>query len=207
MMTYFFKTHMTRLRKAGGAMAIFLVALSSCGGSDNGSDRNFPGNFMSIGDAGRVAYVMEHATPDSVARFICDAALGKVKGAKIDTLATATLHAYENYRDSNLVVFSETFDNYSNSLPLPEKMKILSMAGLNDPQGLGYELGLAYVGSIRERRMTEEEVAKEIEALRQACASDTAMFTRFLIGFHTVLKIDSGKDLPASFYNRFIDYK
>lgn len=55
--------------------------------------------------------------------------------------------------------------------------------------------------------MTEEEVAKEIEALRQACASDTAMFTRFLIGFHTVLKIDSGKDLPASFYNRFIDYK
>lgn len=139
MMTYFFKTHMTRLRKAGGAMAIFLVALSSCGGSGNGSDRNFPGNFMSIGDAYRVAYVMEHTTPDSVARFICDAALGKVKGAKIDTLATATLHAYENYRDSNLVVFSETFDNYSNSLPLPEKMKILSMAGLNDPQGLGYE--------------------------------------------------------------------
>ena len=162
---------------------------------------------MSMGDNARVAYMIDKVAPDSVARFICEAALGHVKGAKIDTLANATLYAYENYKDSDLMVFSEAFDVYSNSLPLPDKMKILSMTGLSDPQGLGYELGLEYVGNIREKKMSIDQVEKEIEALRVACGTDTVMFTRFMKGFQTVLRVDHGKDLPEAFYTKFIDYK
>lgn len=150
---------------------------------------------------------MKHASPDSVARFICDAALGKIKGVKIDTIGLAVLQAYENYRDSDLVKFSETFDTYGKAQPLPDKMKLLMLSGQNDPQGLGYQLGLEYVGDLREKKMTVEQAVKEVEALRKACGDDTATFVRFLKGFQTVLRIDHGKDLSEELYQKFINYQ
>ena len=186
-----------------GALA---TAVAACGGK--GSDgSSFPEGFNTLSDAQRVAYVMEKASPDSVARFICLAALGKVPGAKIDTLATASLYAYEHYSDSTLTIFSDEFDRFSSSLPLPDRMRIIAQAGLIDPQGLGYELGLHYVDQIREQKMTPAQVKEEVEALRKACADDPKTFTRFLTGFKTVLKLDRGKDLDAEIYDTFINYE
>ncbi len=76
-----------------------MVSVCSCGGKNGSGD--FPDNFGTIGDAGRVSYMMKNVTPDSVARFICDAALGKVEGARIDSLPTATLYAYEHYKNTD----------------------------------------------------------------------------------------------------------
>lgn len=189
------------------AFMLVLLLFMACGKAKNNGGDEFPENFGTMNDAQRVAFVMKNCSPDSVARFICSAALGKVKGARIDTLANATLYAYENYPDTELVVFSEAFDSVTTSLPLADKMKIISLAGMSDPQGLGYELGLEYVGRIRDSRMNAETVEREIEELRKVCASDTMTFRRFLTGFQTALRIDHGNDFPEDIYNRFINYK
>jgi len=95
-------------------------------------------------------------------------------------------------------------DNYMTELPLPDKMRMLAIAGTTDPQGLGYELGLEYANNIRDNTKTLPQVEKEIEALRDACGSDTVTFQRFMIGFKTVLKIDSGRGLPAGIVERYM---
>jgi len=184
-------------------MLVSVAAFCSCGSKHDAED--FPENFDKIGDAGRVAYMMEHVGADSVARFICDAALGKVKGAKIDTITIATLYAYENYKNEDLASFSDAFDNYSANLPLSEKMKIYSMSGKTDPQGLGYQLGLEYVNSIRMKRMSGQDVEREIIEFKKACGSDKDTYRRFVKGFKTVLQLDRGNDLPQEVYDRFIN--
>ncbi|MDE7160241.1 MAG: polysaccharide deacetylase family protein [Muribaculaceae bacterium] len=191
----------------GGVLPMLLAGVMTACGGKGGEAGAFPKNFNSLSDEQRVAYVMENASPDSVARFICLAALGKVPGARIDTLATASLYAYEHYSDSTLTIFSDEFDRFSSSLPLPDRMRIIAQSGLVDPQGLGYELGLHYVDRIRESRMTPAQVKEEIEALRKACKDDPKTFTRFLTGFKTVLKLDRGKDLDAAVYDTFINYE
>lgn len=185
------------------AAAFFFAA---CSGSNKDKHEVFPENFNSLHDAAKVAFLMKNASPDSVARFICDASLGKIPKAKIDTLAIASAYAYENYRDSDLLVFSKELDDYSANLPLDEKMKIYMMSGTIDPQGLGYELGLEYVDHIREEKMTVDEIKKELDAFKKACADDSTTYVRFLKGFKTVLRIDHGKDLREDIYKHFIDY-
>jgi lipoprotein len=182
-----------------------LILFASCGGKTTDDKNSLPENFASLDDSSQVAFMMKNSTPDSVARFICNASLGKVKSARIDTLAIAVAYAYQNYNDSDLIVFSREFDDFSANLPLNEKMKIYSMAGNIDPQGLGYELGLEYVTHIRENKMSVDDIRTELNAFKEACANDSDMYNRFLKGFKTVLKVDHGKDLPEEVYNAFIN--
>ena len=189
----------------GSLSAALLAAclLCSCGNKENSSADRLPANFDSLGDAAKVAYMMKMVSPDSVARFICDAALRKNKGETIDTLAIAVAYAYENFNDSSLIVFSREFEDYSENLPLSDKMKIYMMAGQTDFKRLGYELGLEYVNHIRESRMSVEDIKREIEEFRKACADDSATYKRFVKGFKTVLKVDHGKDLSEDVYKAF----
>lgn len=179
-------------------MAIFV---GSCSGKGNG---NFPSDFESIGDAARIEYMMKHVEPDSVARFLVDVSLGRVEGARIDTLPTAVLYCYEHYKDDDLASFSNQFDIYTQSLPLPERMKIYSLAGQIDPQQLGYQLGLEYVNTIRNRKMTPDQVAEEIKEFKKACATDTATYRRFVQGFKVVLGMERNGISPEV-YNKFIN--
>lgn len=185
------------------SLLFLLLAGSACGGNKN--NQGFPEGFADMADVVQVKYVMDNASPDSTARFICLAALGKVAGAKIDTLPVATLYAYDNYRDSALTLFSDEFDRFSSGLPLPDKMRILAMAGTIDPQGLGYELGLHYVDQIREKGMTLADVRKELAEFKKACESDPDTYERFMKGFKVVLKIDRGKDLSQEIYDEYAD--
>lgn len=165
-----------------------------------------PADFDNMPDTAKVAYMMKNVEADSVARFICDAALGTLEGMHIDTLSIAAAYAYEHYNDSCLIIFSREFDEYSYALPLARKMKIYAMAGESDPQRLGYQLGLEYVSHIRDSKMGAEDVRKEISAFKEACAEDSLTYIRFIKGFKTALKTDHGKDLPESIYNEFINY-
>ncbi len=158
---------------------------------------------MTQSDGQQVAFVMANATPDSTARFIINASLGKVEGAKIDTLATATLYAFEHYRDQDLSTFSDAFDGHMASLPLDEKMKVYLMSGKADPQNLGLQLGLEYVGNIREGSKTVKEIDTELAAFKEACAGDSATYKRFVKGFKAALKADQGKDLAPEVYTRY----
>lgn len=185
------------------AMCGAAVIMPSCGGKGGSGD--FPDNFGTIGDAGRVAYMMKAVSPDSVARFICDAALGKIEGARIDSLPTATLYAYEHYKDTDLASFAAQYDSYSQSLPLEEKMKLYALAGSYDPQQLGYQLGLEYVGNIRSKKMTADEVAAELAAFKKACSRDHDTYRRFVKGFKVVLELEKGNGISGDIYRRFIN--
>lgn len=190
-------------RITGIALALLLAACS--GKRDNEDGNGFPAGFASLPDEAMVEYVMKHVSADSVARFICNSALGRVPEGQIDTLAIAAAYAYEHYNDSCLLVFSKEFDDYSANLPLADKMKIYALAGEADPQRLGYQLGLEYVAQIREKGMTAKEVKLEVDAFRQACTNDTLMYERFMKGFRTALSVDHGKDLDEGIYLEFKD--
>lgn len=192
----------SRLLSCSMASALLLSCVS-CGNKTDKATEGFPDNFNTLSDSEKVAFVMRNASPDSVARFICDASLGRVKGVGIDSLAVAVAYAYSNYNDSSLTVYSAEFDDYSANLPLPDKMKIYAEAGKSAPQQLGYQLGLEYVGHIRESRMSVKDIQDEIAAFKTACANDSDTFNRFMKGFHTVLRIDHGKDLPEEIYTAF----
>lgn len=182
---------------------LFMAALlTGCGGSAS-HHGELPAGFDAMDDAGRVAWMMKHVPADSVARFICRGALGQVPGGRIDTLATATLYAYENYKDTALIAFAEAYDRCVDGMSLPDRMRLYVMAGTEDPQGLGYQLGLEYAGHIRQHKMTVEQVEREVAELRRACGNDSATYQRFVKGFQTVLKIDRGKDLPEDIFNKF----
>ena len=188
-----------------GSLACFLLAAVSCGRSNDGETTSFPPDFNSFSDSQMVEFVMKNASPDSVARFICNSALGKVTEGRIDTLAIAAAYAYEHYADSALMAFSKEFDSFSSTLPLADKMKIYAMAGELDPQRLGYQLGLEYVSHIRDSKMTVDDVRAEISAFKKACADDSITYIRFMKGFRTVLRADHGKDLPEAIYKAFAE--
>lgn len=190
---------------SAGPLALASLVFISCG-SRKTAAQTMPEDFDQFADTAKVAYMMYAVSPDSVARFICDASLGKSEVGRISAFPEATAYAYQNYADSNLIVFSQEMDYYSANLPLAEKMKIYAMAGKTDPQRLGYELGLEYVGYIRDNKTGVEDVKREIEALKTACGEDSLTYIRFLKGFKTVLQADRGKDLPEEIYNVFINY-
>lgn len=182
------------------------ILLLSCGKKEEVSGP-YPSNFGKIGDVGRVEYMMHRVTPDSLARFVINSALGRNPGAPIDTLAIASLYIYDNLKGDDLEKFSVEYESYIETFSLEDKLKIHSLAGSEDDQKIGYRLGLEYLGQIREKNKNAAQVEKEIESFRKACGNDTAMFRRFLTGFHTVLDVDSGKDVSADIYNKFKDYE
>lgn len=194
------------LRFSAVSAIIPMLALCACGG-DKDASKGMPESVRNGCDVVKVKYVMDHAEPDSVARFICAAALGNVPGIKIDTIANAVGYVYQTYPESKAVAFAEAFDSYPNTLPLDQKMKLLTIIGEKDPMQLGYQLGLEYVDEIRKNNMSAADVEAEIEALRKACSSDPTMFSRFLKGFQVALKIDHGKDLPDDIYQKFVNYQ
>lgn len=185
-------------------MTLF-VLIPACSGKD-GKANDFPENFNSLSDYQKVSYMMEHASADSVARFIINAALGKIPGVSIDTLNNATLQAYENYTDTALQTFSWEFDRIAEQLPLPEKMKLRSLVGAEDPQGLGLTLGLEYMNQIRIKEMSAKDVLAELQELKKACADYPDVYARFIIGFRTVLSYDKNSDMAPEIYSSFLNY-
>lgn len=188
-------------------VAVFLLIIlsfSACGKKNPNGD--FPKDFQSYRDADKVKYVMENATPDSVARFICNASIGAIPGITIDSVADATLYAYEKYRGPDLDKFSEEYDQYSAALPLKQKMQLMFSASINDPMQIGYELGLSYVSQIRDQHKSVKQVEEEIKEFKVACRKDPDTFNRFITGFKIALEADKGKDLPSEIYTRFINY-
>ncbi|MDE6329227.1 MAG: hypothetical protein K2L83_00785 [Muribaculaceae bacterium] len=198
----------TRRRGSSVLMMAGLLAiastLSACGGDKEAGE--YPADFNRMSDAAKVAYMMEHASPDSVARFICLASIGDVDGVRIDTLANATLYAYENYKDGELQDFVRAYDECSARLPLSKRMALGKRSVEQDPMGLGYELGLTYVNEIREQHLDAARVEKEIRDLQEACMrnpEDSATFRRFMTGFKVALERDGSSDVPEEIFRKY----
>ena len=187
------------------AVMALILLIPACGGKDKNAGV-FPEGFAALSDEQKVAYMMEHVSADSLARFIIYASLGKVDGVRIDTLNNATLKAYETYTDTALQTFSWEFDRVSEELPLHDKMRLRVLVGTEDPQGLGLTLGLEYLNQIRVKGMDADEVLEELKELKRASTDDPDMYARFLIGFRTVLRYDKNSDMPKEIYTRFLNY-
>jgi hypothetical protein len=187
-------------------LATLAIIAVSCGnGKDSTGD--FPRDFNSRSDKEKVAYMMEAVTPDSVARFICDATLGDIPGVRIDTMAMAVAYVYEAYKDDVDVInqFGGELDSYAKSLPLDKRMQLLKISGETDSMGLGYQLGLEYVGKIRNNSMTTEDIDNELKSFKKACGTDMDTYRRFVQGFKVALREDAGKDFPQAVYNKYIN--
>lgn len=187
------------------AVVFILMATVSCHRSQKDEDGSLPANFATMTDGERMAYMMRRVEPDSVARFLCYASLGRVPGAKIDTLAIAYLYAVENYRGADNDRFGAAFEFVLKELSLEDKMHTQLALGLSDTLQVGYELGLGYVGQIRSHNLKPAEIDRQISSFRSACGGDTATYKRFVKGFRTALAVDSGKDLSADIYRKYID--
>lgn len=86
--------------KTKHVISLFVISafMVACGG--NAKKANDAELFKGArNDAEKVAIAMKNYTPDSVARFICNTCLGLNKGVSIDTLQSAVLYAYENYKE------------------------------------------------------------------------------------------------------------
>lgn len=204
------KANMLRALKRGFApvMVMALVGLSVLTGCGNNENNNsaLPFNGKKLTDEQKVEYMMKNATPDSVARFICRASLGEIKGVKIDTLANATLYAYEHYKDDDLQTFSQALTSFAEELPLSKRMRLLQLEAEQDPTGLGYQLGLEYVNDIRMNKKNAAAIEKEIAELKKECQKnpeDSATFTRFTKGFKVALDLDGSSDIPAQIYDKY----
>ncbi len=63
------------------------------------------------------------------------------------------------------------------------------------------------MASIRDGNKSAADVEAELKEFRKACGNDTAMYRRFIVGFHTVLKVDHGTDVPEDIYRKFVNYE
>lgn len=186
------------------SIVCLLLMLCSCKGKKGSSD--FPDDFNSRTDTEKVAYMMEAVGPDSVARFICQASLGKIEGIKLDSMSMAVLYAYENYRDNDAqTLFGETMDSMQNSFPLADKMELMRKVGSEDPMGLGLRLGLEYIEQIREQQISVDRAIREIRAFKEACGDDEETYKRFLTGMKVALKENGSKDLPDGVYTKLMN--
>ncbi|MCH5214823.1 MAG: hypothetical protein J1E97_06475 [Muribaculaceae bacterium] len=181
-----------------------LLLLGACSKND-GIRNNIPANFNSLSTEDKMDFLMERMPPDSVARFICDAAMGKVYNARIE-LQPARDYAYSHYKVDDIERFEMECINYENSLPLHEKVKFFQLAATDDPDRYAYELGLSYVGTIREAEMSVKDVQEELDNLRKECKYNKEFYKRFMTGFKTALSVDRHHDLNDNIYKKFINY-
>ena len=181
------------------------VSFAGCGRSGENSE-GFPDGFRSMSSGGKVEYMMQHVEPDSVARFICEAALGMYPGVGID-LSEATLYAYEHYKGKDFEKFTIAYEDCTESFSLSDKMKLYQLAGTTDPQQFGYTLGLEYISNIRSQSKDVNAIRQELAEFRKVCGTDKDTYRRFVIGFKTALKADHGKDLDEAIYTEFINYE
>lgn len=194
------KTILTNTLRTTVLAALGAFILTGCGGSGKGNG-NFPEDFNTRTDGQKVAYVMEATSPDSVARFICYAALGQVDGVRMDSVSQAVMYAYEHYQGADAEAFGREFDRVQENLPLDDKMRIMKLAGTQDPLGLGLQLGLHYIDRIRDNKLSAGDVKAEISAFHKACANDTDTYVRFVKGVKAAVKADNGRGLSPQVRN------
>lgn len=181
-----------------------LLVLGACGKKDNGL--RVPENFDTMTNEQKMQVLMEEKKPDSLALYICKLAMGEVPGASIQ-LDQAQLYAVEHFPEEDLIPFMEEMKKYEYSLPLYKKVKFVKMAGMEDPDLYSYELGLSYVGTIRDDKKDRDRVKQELDDFKKACKTDREFYKRFMKGFKLALEEDRHRDLDDKIYIEFINYQ
>ncbi|MDE6716830.1 MAG: hypothetical protein K2J70_01440 [Muribaculaceae bacterium] len=189
------------------SIAVAMLAMTGCGKKGAESDSGFPKDFAKLSDTEKVAYVMRTSSPDSVARFVIEAALGQKKGLRIDTLAIAEDYAMTNYTGEKLEDYIRESTRLKEEITLSQRFILFNRVKTNDPVSFGLELGLGYLSRVREKNLSAKDVEKEIEDFRKVCGEDTATYRRFVTGFTEALRLDKDKDVKKEIYEKFINLR
>lgn len=187
------------------AAGLFLVFLASGCSGHSGSESGLPSNFKNLSTEDKMAYLMSNLTPDSAARYVCEASMGKIYNSRME-LQQARNYVYENCSQEQIGQFESAIEAYEEELPLHERVRFSKLAAVENPDIYSYELGLQYVGSIREFNKSVEDVDQELGKLRKECQADPDFYRRFIIGFKKALELDHGRDLNEKIYQKFIHY-
>ncbi len=169
-------------------IAIFgLLLLSACGGDNNSKDATVaPG--ANASDREKVSYMAQITSPDSLARYICYAALGRSSSGTIDSLSMAQLYALEIYQadDRKIVEFSRSYDETVENLPLTDAYRLAKMTGVLDDTQLPFDLGLRYGARVKREGIKAPEVKNDTAALARMV--EPHFFDLFVKAFDTALK-------------------
>lgn len=184
------------------AICFVCVLLSGC---SKEKTADLPNNFNNLSNDQKMEYLMDKLPPDSVAVFVCDVAMGKVYDSRIE-LGEAMTYAYTHYDQDQVVAFDDAMANYQSKLPLHEQVKFTKLSDLIDPEMYSYELGLKYVGVIREEELDVKQAKEQVDLLMKECKSDPDFYKRFIKGFKAALNNDRGRDLDNNIYTLFISY-
>ncbi|MDE6867298.1 MAG: hypothetical protein K2J23_07880 [Muribaculaceae bacterium] len=196
------------MKTRGMVLTLLLLSLlAGCGKNDKKQEAGFPADFNSLSDSQKVAFVMRTSTPDSVARFVMEAAMGRKKDITIDSLGVAELYVYSNYDSDKQIIYAEEAGRIKDNFSLSDQMYLFKKGSTEDPVVFGLNLGLAYLSRVREHNLSVSDIDKEIKDFKKACGSDTATYRRFVTGFTEALRQDKDKDLNSDIYNRFINMK
>lgn len=187
------------------AGVVFATVMSGCGKNAEETESSFPSGFNKKSDSEKVAYLMRTTTPDSVARFVMNASLGKIKGIQLDSLAMVELYIVSNYDSQKQLEYAEESVRLKDQLTLAQRMHLFKKGSAEDPIGFGLDLGLGYLSIIREKNLSAKDVENEIKDFKKECKEDTATYRRFVIGFTEALRQDKDKDVKKEIYDRFIN--
>ena len=171
----------TSLRAFSLALLFSLFIFASCGKKEGASGVSIPNDFNTLSVEQKIDYLAENESPEKVAQFIINAALGKEEGVSLD-LRNATVYAYSHYKEADRKKFAEDYDKIVSSLPTPEKMKLYYAGGQINTFELGCHLGRDYIKSVRDNSSNAGAVKEEITEFEKACNGDSATYQKFVAG-------------------------
>lgn len=166
----------------GLLVGVMLLSVSACSGPKTSSEVTKAPD-ASATDRDKVMYMVQLNDPDSVARFLCYAALGKSTEGKIDSLALAQLYALEAYQadDDRIAEFSRAYEECVEQLPLVDMYRIHQMTGIFDETELPLDLGLHYGSRIMRDTLNAAKIKADTIALSRQMTPETfALFRKAL---------------------------
>lgn len=184
-------------------MALSVLVTAACG-SRNGADGDWS-EFNSKSIEGKMKYLTSEMSPEEVAIFVCDASIGKKGNARV-SLPEARDYLYSHYTQEQIEEFEIACGNYVFDLPLHEKVRYAKADATENIDAYAYELGLGYVGAIRENKKDVSSVKEELKLLQAECKTDRDFYRRFMKGFKLALENDRHRDLDEKIYLNFITY-
>lgn len=145
---------------------------------------------------------MREFSPDSLAVIICKSVLGELgEEKKISDLRGSLIYIVENYNDSSLQVFNQKLQNYTDTVQTKTRFKIYSLAAEGNEIRLGYQLGLEYLDSIKENKMTAEEVINNISYFSENY-EDSSKYNNLLQGFSVAVNPEIAGNAGREIYDK-----
>ncbi len=172
--------------KASVLCAAALIWASGCKNNeaDDATTAAMPRNFASSSDSVKVKMLLDHnVSLDSLAQYVCLAAAGEIKNVNITDFGQIDAYIYTHRGEKDYEVYALAFDECRKSLPLTSKLTLYKKNALQDPDKIGYQLGLEYVNDVMDKKLTIGKIDKEVAEFRKACGADEDTYKRFLKGF------------------------